>query len=110
MLESEIKNGVRVRCVFPHLIFQGKIGTIKLISGGGGILGGLIYHVDYDNGQTASWMDASSHELYTASTSTISKTDSKTLSSAQEGACKVCTRKNDLGVKKCWNCECSNPC
>ena len=27
----------------------------------------------------------------------------------QEGPCYNCKRSNDLGVKKCWNCEIANP-
>jgi hypothetical protein len=27
-----------------------------------------------------------------------------------EAPCKVCGNKNDLGVKKCWSCECADPC
>lgn len=27
-----------------------------------------------------------------------------------EAPCKQCGRKNDLGIKKCWMCECENPC
>lgn len=27
-----------------------------------------------------------------------------------ERDCPTCSRKNDVGVSKCWNCEMSNPC
>lgn len=27
-----------------------------------------------------------------------------------EANCRICTRKNDIGVSKCWNCECGEPC
>jgi hypothetical protein len=28
----------------------------------------------------------------------------------QEAPCKNCGRKNDVGIARCWCCECSNPC
>lgn len=37
-------------------------------------------------------------------------TDTNTTGGRAEASCKQCSRKNDLGVKKCYWCECPNPC
>lgn len=33
-----------------------------------------------------------------------------TYSKVTEANCRNCTRKNDCGISKCWNCEYPNPC
>jgi hypothetical protein len=57
-----------------------------------------LYSVGIDGG-TWSW-----REINMTPVKVVGKTTVPT-----EAPCKQCGRKNDLGIHKCWYCECQNP-
>lgn len=123
MLNSDVIMGQRVKCVYPLPLYLGLIGTITMVPNAPN----NTYEVKYDNGYSAFWADASSHEIHIEYAMPLSPMQIQNVINAikaddaeaalkimrdpiAEAPCKVCSRPNDLGVKKCWNCECANPC
>ena len=115
MLDSDIKVGVRVKCVFnmQHLKPNtfGWIGTINNVwyDYNNNI---CFFDIKWDNGvnSNTSWSETSSFNLLSLSSDplqidgTISQISINS-NCIIEMPCKICNRKNDLGVKKCWFCE-----
>lgn len=78
------------------------------------------YQVQYDNNKSCYWSDLDSHETVSyialkpiSNLKNMIASDfiiNRYLLPPEEAPCKVCSKMNDLGVNKCWNCETINPC
>lgn len=82
---EEIKEGMRVRCCYPSEC-MGKVGTIC------SAWDGYKYGVEFDDGEKQVWHCADSFERI------------EDLPVVEEKDCRVCYRKNDVGIKTCWFC------
>lgn len=122
LTEKYLVVGTLVKCVYPNHSQFGNVGSIsKVIRNNPDRLGEYCFDVDFvGRGSVGNWARLDSFELwypnvgvvagdlsgeYPVKTTTFSKS-----AKVPEKPCKVCTRPNDVGVSKCWHCECSHPC
>ena len=110
MLDSEVKVGAKIICTnkeapFPYDNCFNNIGIIRQID----IHKARRYiSILWENG-TCSFLATfvcTDFELYVGpALANNHSINPKNYSLPSEAPCKVCSKMNDIGVRKCWNCE-----